>query len=735
MALMVCLAGTLPAAQSGDFRYTDDGPGITITDYPTTAVGAVAIPATINGKPVTRIGESAFRYCSGLTSVTIPDSVASIGDSAFLYCYGLTSVTIGNGVTSIGASAFEGCSKLVGVTIGSGVVSIGASAFRGCSSLTAVTLPYGVTSIGAYAFCECSSLASVTLPDSVTSIGEGAFYDCRRLTQIIIPNSVTSIGDHAFFRCHALTSAALLGNAPSMGVEVFLGTASGFTVYYLEGMAGFGTPTWLGHPAYPGVPPQFTSAEPPAIGNTATAYVHACTASGPPAPTFSVTSGALPDGLALDTDGRISGTPTVRGFFTGTITAANGFLPDATQEFSIDTRSHFLTTGGGNGSVAGAGLYLLNSIASLTATPNPGYVFTGWSGDASGTENPVLVLMDADKVVAGHFAPDLSDPDGDGLTNFDELVTCLTNPHSADSDGDGTPDADEDLDGDGLTNIEELGTYHTMPGVVDTDGDGVSDFAELGRNRFQLVRGSFTWAEAAADARSRGGYLASFTSEAEYSEALLAIGLHALDEVTGVWIGATDAAVEGAWKWTSGEPMAYTRWGPNQPDDSSGADVVEINGGFGTYPDFWVDTPAAAPRDGYILETGFVTDPTNADTDGDGLDDGAEIAIGTPPNWADADGDGYLDGGEFEFGGDPWSPSLVPQWGSRMVGGSVRGSVEFRFLAEPGSTYSVEQSTNLADWTVIETGIIGTGGTVSRLYPTETIPSRWFRARRETAPQ
>ena len=80
---------------------------------PTSAIspsptGAVTIPSTLGGRPVTRIGNWAFYDCSGLTSVTIPDSVTSIGDRAFYHCSGLTSVTIPDGVTSIGDSAFYG---------------------------------------------------------------------------------------------------------------------------------------------------------------------------------------------------------------------------------------------------------------------------------------------------------------------------------------------------------------------------------------------------------------------------------------------------------------------------------------------------------------------------------------------------------------------------------------------------------------------------------------------------
>ena len=101
--------------------------------------------------------------------------VTSIGEYAFFYCDGLTSITIGNSVMRIEEHAFEGCSSLTSVTIPNSVTSIGGSAFSGCSSLTSITIPNSVTSIGDQAFWGCSSLTSITIPNSVTSFGDRAF--------------------------------------------------------------------------------------------------------------------------------------------------------------------------------------------------------------------------------------------------------------------------------------------------------------------------------------------------------------------------------------------------------------------------------------------------------------------------------------------------------------------------------------------------------------------------------
>ena len=93
-----------------------------------------------------------FSGCSGLTSITIPNSVTSIGDLAFCDCSSLTSITIPNSVTIIGGSAFYGC-----------------------SGLTSINIPNSVTYIGGEAFAGCGNLSTIYFGDNTISIGWGAF--------------------------------------------------------------------------------------------------------------------------------------------------------------------------------------------------------------------------------------------------------------------------------------------------------------------------------------------------------------------------------------------------------------------------------------------------------------------------------------------------------------------------------------------------------------------------------
>lgn len=135
----------------------------------------------------------------------------------------VTNVTAGDlkGATYIGYDAFRSCSRLTNITIPNSVESISSSAFYGCSSLTNITIPNSVTSISDFVFRDCSSLTSITIPNSVTRINYSAFYDCSSLTSIVIPNSVTSIEFNTFSGCSSLTSITIPNSVTIIGSSAF----------------------------------------------------------------------------------------------------------------------------------------------------------------------------------------------------------------------------------------------------------------------------------------------------------------------------------------------------------------------------------------------------------------------------------------------------------------------------------------------------------------------------------
>lgn len=351
------------------------------------------------------------------------------------------------------------------------------------------------------------------------------------------------------------------------------------------------------------------------------------------------------------------------------------------------------------GTVTGGGAYQDLATGVFSATPAPGYVFLGWEGFASGTANPLnyaFAIGDpGEMALTARFSTDDADDDGDGLSNHDELVVHGTkplladsdsdglgdgievrehgsnplvvdsdgdgladgaealryvgySPVKADSDGDGTPDGHEDYDGDGLANLDEIQVHFTDPVLADSDGDGIGDGAELGRGRFAVVLARMGWEQARADAAARGGYLATFADVQEWEAMMSSIGMEAFFDVDGLWIGATDKESEGIWKWLTGEPFAFSHWSPGEPDNFNDADYAAAAGELTGLVGRWHDYRAAILRDGYLMETGYPSDPLRADSDGDGLNDGRERSFGTLPMVADTDGDGLRDGEEAD---------------------------------------------------------------------------------------
>ena len=170
---------------------------------------------------ITKIGDRAFYFCTGLMSVTIPNYVDSIGKSAFEECTFLSPVTIGNHVTHIGDRAFYHCATLSSIVIPNSVTSMGEDVFGECLNLSSVTIGSRLTTIPGTTFGNCTSLSSITIPDNITCIGHGAFAYCTNLHSISIPNSVTVIEGDAFGGCSSLTSVTFPNSIDSIGDAAF----------------------------------------------------------------------------------------------------------------------------------------------------------------------------------------------------------------------------------------------------------------------------------------------------------------------------------------------------------------------------------------------------------------------------------------------------------------------------------------------------------------------------------
>ena len=225
------------------------------------------IERIVIGANVKRIPAYFADALTGLTEITIPNSVTSVGANAFSGCTGLTNINIQNSI--IGSYMFQGCTGLTEITIPNAVTSIDENAFSGCrglktvyfnaencgdfsssghpfsicsierivigdnvkkipgyfayklTGLTEITIPNSVTSIGNYAFSGCTGLTEITIPNSVTSIGNGAFQNCTGLTSITIGEAVTSIGNYAFYKCTGLTSITIGEAVTSIGNSAF----------------------------------------------------------------------------------------------------------------------------------------------------------------------------------------------------------------------------------------------------------------------------------------------------------------------------------------------------------------------------------------------------------------------------------------------------------------------------------------------------------------------------------
>ncbi len=262
------------------WEYTVGSSGeATITKYNGKA-SYLRIPDTIDGYPVTAIGDGAFQNNEYLTTLIIPDTIDSIGNSAFAGCTSLATLTLPDADFTIGQYAFNGCTSLSSLEVPSGVASMGFGAFRGCTSLSELSVPgsvyhkrtnysdwgydhllsdvfpdctslrkvtvtggavaryafadykqglltvvlgEGVSSVGDSAFLRNTALKAVVWPSTLASVPSGCFEACTSLTSITLPEGIESLGDSSFSGCASLTLVNLPSTLSQLGSSVFNG--------------------------------------------------------------------------------------------------------------------------------------------------------------------------------------------------------------------------------------------------------------------------------------------------------------------------------------------------------------------------------------------------------------------------------------------------------------------------------------------------------------------------------
>jgi hypothetical protein len=225
---------------------------------------------------VTSIDNFAFAGCSFLTEINIPYSVENIGTGVFVNC-SITNITVDASNNNYSGSdnilynknkstIIQCCNSntITSITIPDSVASIGDYAFVLCSGLTQITIPNSVNSIGDSAFFLCSGITSIIIPNSVTTVEDYAFYNCSLLKSVTMP-TVDPSGSNIFSGC-PLTNITITGDFPDSLIYQNLNyilSNNPYNVYYY-----FDNTTWAGNNLFPSIlipiitytpPPQNTS--------------------------------------------------------------------------------------------------------------------------------------------------------------------------------------------------------------------------------------------------------------------------------------------------------------------------------------------------------------------------------------------------------------------------------------------------------------------------------------------
>ena len=212
------------ATNIGNINYNLDSTNLTAAVTSGTAYsGAVVIPSTIEYNnqiyTVTSIENSAFKGCSDLILVRIPDTVVSIGYQAFYECTNLLEINLPESLTKIGHFAFYNCLRLSNITIPNSVTSIETTTFYKCTSFTSITLPDGFLTLGPSAFSTCTNLKAVSIGKDILTIDSNSFKDCYNLLDVYCYATVPPNINSSSFSLSTMAGGRLY--VPAESIELY----------------------------------------------------------------------------------------------------------------------------------------------------------------------------------------------------------------------------------------------------------------------------------------------------------------------------------------------------------------------------------------------------------------------------------------------------------------------------------------------------------------------------------
>lgn len=622
----VPMAMTLPEALTYEVEETnitleyiigEDGITITGCIRNSNSSDTLEIPESIDGEDVVEIGEEAFFEEIWLRKIIIPEGVTSIGDKAFLFCGYLEEIILPDSLTNIGIRAFAYCGRLTKIILPNSLISIGDYAFESCGGITEIILPDSLTSIGMGAFESCEGITEIILPDSLTCIEAWTFAYCHRLTKIILPDSLMRIEDYAFSACASLKEIKLPDSLTSIGNSVFENCGSLIDITWPDGLTSIGSFVFEGCDSLTDItwPNTITNIEDGAfvscsgltkitipnwitnIGEEAFAHCDGLTEVICPDSVITIESDAFMGCKNLTKIELPESLTYLGSAFFGCSSLTEVILPDS------------LTY------IEGSVFHNCSSLAEIT-----------WPGldIKESTFNNCINLR---KVTISNGAELIEYSAFEGCGNLKEIslpvsITSIWDKaFFACNNLENVYYAGSPLEWDQI-NIS-LNNDCLMSANIHYNSYGKEFNKTIWNGHTYQLCSELDWETAKTYCESKGGYLASITSQEENNFLFDYISQNGVGDA---YFGLTDAEKEGEWRWVNGETADYFAWADGEPNGGTEENYAmfhgssEWNDGSGESNYFICEWDEAPEFNRYIYQANILNDlsiPNSATVDAD----------------------------------------------------------------------------------------------------------------------